>query len=310
MKYPLSVLILLILVAQIRNWNLFAHSVIARMAEIELSKDPKSAEILQKVYSALSTLTHFFPEIKDSLLEAAVVPDMLNFNFKGFLAKYHYKDFPELYRNDNPNFQFPEIDDTNAEFALNSAISIIKDSLVPDSENQKYIKKGFVDSLMTRYVVHLVGDVHQPLHATSLFSEILQNGKLVNGDAGGNLISIFDPYKTNSKNLHSFWDNGLGMFPNVSKFPYDDEDKQQINRFAQNLSTEFPASYFGAEVNQLNHKVWIEESHRLASQITYADIDILPVIRPEYVIIGRGVCKERVALAGYRLANLLRDLFK
>lgn len=310
MRYLFNILVIVISIQELHNWNLFAHSLIARMAEIELAKDPKSAEILKKVYEKISTLTTFFPENKDSLLEAAVVPDMLNFNFMGFLAKYHYKDFPELYRNDDPLFLFPEMDDTNAEFALKSAISIIKDSLVADSEYKKFIKKGFVDSLMTRYLIHLVGDVHQPLHATSLYSDVLQNGKLKNGDAGGNLINVNDPYKTGSKNLHSFWDNGLGLFPNVSRFPYEDDTKQQIDRFAEELMAKYPASYFGVEVNQLDHKVWIEESHRLASQITYADIDILPLIRPEYVVIGRGVCKERVTLAGYRLANLLRDLFK
>jgi len=124
------------------------------------------------------------------------------------------------------------------------------------------------------------------------------------------MIFILSPYDSNSNNLHSFWDNGLGIFPRADKFPYTEEDKAKIERFAQDLRTAFPQSYFGADVNQLNHTVWLTESARLASQIAYADIDIFPVIRPEYVVIGRRVSRERVTLAGYRLANLLRELFK
>lgn len=291
-------------------WNLFAHSVVARIAEIELSKTEIGAAVLKKVYATLSPLTHFFPETPNSLLEAAVTPDMLNFNFKGFLAQYHYMDTPELYKNDNPSFQLPNIAEISADYAMESAIGIIKDSFNQSIEDKHYIKKGFVDSLMTRYLIHVTGDTHQPLHSTSLYSRILMKGKIENGDLGGNLIYINDAYKTNSKNLHSFWDNGLGLFKTVDKFPYNEEDKQDIDKMAQDLIKEFPTTFYGSDVNQLNHKIWIDESHKLAVQIVYADIDLFPMIRPEYVLMGRQISKERVTLAGYRLTSLLIDLFK
>jgi hypothetical protein len=292
------------------SWNLFAHSIVARIAELEMGTDEKGKAALKKVYATLSTLTKFFPETPDSLLEAAIIPDSLNFNYNGFLKFYHYKDFPEVYKNDDPNMPTSPMESVNADYAIESAVAIIKDSFNPEKEQKKIIKKGFVDSLMTRILIHVAGDVHQPLHASSLFSKYLYDGKIKDGDAGGNMIFILSPYDSNSNNLHSFWDNGLGIFPRADKFPYTEEDKAKIERFAQDLRTAFPQSYFGADVNQLNHTVWLTESARLASQIAYADIDIFPVIRPEYVVIGRRVSRERVTLAGYRLANLLRELFK
>ncbi len=121
------------------GWNLFAHAVIARIAEVDLQKDDKSKAVLNKVYETLGSLTKFFPEVPNSLLEVAVTPDALNFNFKGFLAKYHYKDFPEVYKNDDPRLPTGEIEETNADYALESAISIIKDSNNPDQEQKKLI---------------------------------------------------------------------------------------------------------------------------------------------------------------------------
>ncbi|MEO8662649.1 MAG: S1/P1 nuclease [Bryobacteraceae bacterium] len=60
------------------------------------------------------------------------------------------------------------------------------------------------------WLEHLVGDVHQPLHAVSRFTMDLPNG-----DRGGNSVIL----KGNS-NLHSFWDNLPGLVdtePVVSK---------------------------------------------------------------------------------------------
>jgi len=53
------------------------------------------------------------------------------------------------------------------------------------------------------WLLHLVGDVHQPLHCTSRF-----NKKQKEGDIGGNFVNICIT-KCNG-NLHSFWDEALG----------------------------------------------------------------------------------------------------
>lgn len=51
-----------------------------------------------------------------------------------------------------------------------------------------------MDSFALRHLIHYVGDSHNALHSVEMFSEKLYNGKLKNGDNGGNLISLDDNY--------------------------------------------------------------------------------------------------------------------
>ena len=55
-------------------------------------------------------------------------------------------------------------------------------------------------SYALRLLIHYLGDIHQPLHATSRVDE-----KYPKGDAGGNFFRI-EP-KDTAKNLHSVWDS-------------------------------------------------------------------------------------------------------
>lgn len=57
---------------------------------------------------------------------------------------------------------------------------------------------------MARYLLHLVGDVHQPLH-----SVLMYNAKHKTGDQGGNLVNIITTTASNSTktNLHAYMDS-------------------------------------------------------------------------------------------------------
>jgi hypothetical protein len=63
-------------------------------------------------------------------------------------------------------------------------------------------------ALALSWVLHLVGDVHQPLHGVALFTE----ARFVSGDRGGNDISIIDARAPASepRSLHRVWDELLG----------------------------------------------------------------------------------------------------
>jgi len=51
------------------------------------------------------------------------------------------------------------------------------------------------------WLLHLVGDVHQPLHSTTRVSTTKPDG-----DDGGNGVKLTSP-----ANLHTFWDDVLGV---------------------------------------------------------------------------------------------------
>ena len=64
------------------------------------------------------------------------------------------------------------------------------------------LKQTAERALFARYTVHLVGDIHQPLHSVALY-----NSTYPKGDLGGNLLKI-KMLNGTLMNFHSFWDAG------------------------------------------------------------------------------------------------------
>jgi len=63
-------------------------------------------------------------------------------------------------------------------------------------------------ALYARYLIHLAGDIHQPLHSVALF-----NRSYPTGDMGGNREKVILLNGT-EKVLHQFWDSGAFLFQN------------------------------------------------------------------------------------------------
>ena len=136
------------------------------------------------------------------------------------------------------------------------------------------------------WLMHLVGDVHQPLHATARFSAATPDG-----DGGGNLVRVCDP---NCHSLHSFWDGTMG--------PPGEPTAAEISEVAA-----VPVQAAQAQIS--DPRSWLVESSTLSQSRVY----VSPVgpgrgpftITPTYQHDARKLSKERMALAGVRLANLL-----
>jgi hypothetical protein len=136
------------------------------------------------------------------------------------------------------------------------------------------------------WILHLVGDIHQPLHATSRFT-----ASQPTGDAGGNLVRI---RTRGEKVLHFFWDDVLG----TSKSP-------TVAIAAAAALPDAPAD----QAAIADDAVWIQESFQAAQQSAYA-APVGPGAGPyslnaAYTRNAKAVAQARVALAGVRLANLL-----
>jgi hypothetical protein len=67
---------------------------------------------------------------------------------------------------------------------------------------------------MMRYLIHVIGDIHQPLHATAMFND----GMFKNGDQGGNLFKI--TYASGIDNLHKLFDSVLARIKSDIKRVY------------------------------------------------------------------------------------------
>jgi len=96
-------------------------------------------------------------------------------------------------------------------------------------------KKGHSeeDGLSTalRLLMHYVGDIHQPLHATSRVDHEYNSG-----DRGGNSFPL--PVKDSVKNLHALWDSVLYEFTGYETLV------SQLNKFyRRDLCKKKPISF-------------------------------------------------------------------
>lgn len=72
----------------------------------------------------------------------------------------------------------------------------------------KFTNEDDGKSFALRLLIHYIGDIHQPLHASSRV-----NPQYPKGDAGGNFFKV--PTKNTAKNLHSVWDAGVYSYSNT-----------------------------------------------------------------------------------------------
>jgi S1/P1 nuclease len=141
------------------------------------------------------------------------------------------------------------------------------------------------------WLEHLVGDVHQPLHCTSRFLRSQPKG-----DAGGNLVFVA-PGRT----LHSVWDDATGT----------DSSDDYVARYAAKATAAHPERH-SAE----NPREWVEESFKLDRTDVYtfgpeAGSREHPITLPNgYVENAARISEQRIAAAGYRLAEVLNDLLR
>jgi hypothetical protein len=149
------------------------------------------------------------------------------------------------------------------------------------------------------WILHLVGDIHQPLHATSRFT-----ATQTTGDEGGNLVKIkqgggnFLPFLarhgSSATVLHAYWDDVLGTSKSAA------------------VAITAAAALPDVAIDQgaiADDAVWIQESFQAAQQTAYAR-PIGPGAGPyalstTYKANAKALAQGRVALAGVRLANLL-----
>lgn len=157
------------------------------------------------------------------------------------------------------------------------------------------------------WLLHLVGDIHQPMHSTSLVSRGRFNSS--GGDRGGNLIRT-----KQRKNLHALWDS----------LPGDDTTLNDVRGKAKSIidNKEINESADKAK-NSLEVTTWVAESHDLAKKHVYCDSilaevkskDAMPeldlaaiTLTEEYLRNAGTISQRRLAEAGFRLATIIDSI--
>ena len=173
---------------------------------------------------------------------------------------------------------------------------------------------GDVKSYDLAWLEHLVGDIHQPLHA------ITRVGKdTPDGDAGGNFVTLCSAPCRGV--LHTFWDRLIGSQDPMPSIPapqatpgvYPPPDFPAELKSAMNAAKTLPAP--NPQLSRVaDESVWAKESFEAAKKYVYVPpigVGTGPfTVTPEYLETARNVAKQRVALAAVRLANLLNGNLK
>ncbi len=133
------------------------------------------------------------------------------------------------------------------------------------------------------FVVHIVGDIHQPMHT----------GRAE--DKGGNDIKL--TYRGKDTNLHSLWDSGLLDYQGLTYT----EMGQQYQTVPAALAKTWQSVQDPAE--------WLFESYTAATQL-YADAAQNPNPDYRYYPAHADLMKQRIQQAGIRLAAVLNEAFK
>jgi S1/P1 nuclease len=193
---------------------------------------------------------------------------------------WHFIDTPFTQDNTTPLAPIPS---PNAE----TQIAVFRQTLTSGSKDK-------LKSYDLVWLLHLVGDVHQPLHSTTRIGA----GEL-DGDRGGNSVKLNDP----SKELHFFWDGLPGDVSNPS------DALTAAIAYGKALAPADPVLARKADAAD-----WINESVNIAETSVYSG----PIgagngpftITPAYKDQAQKIAAERVALAGTRLANLINNELK
>ena len=151
------------------------------------------------------------------------------------------------------------------------------------------------------WLLHLIGDIHQPLHATTRATSTETKG-----DAGGNDVKLVGDA---SSNLHSYWDDLPGFDCSFCS--------KKINCVERAIALEKTLSTPGETyIHITKTATWIHESFEAAQTDVYrAPIgtgDGPYTIAPAslYETQAFRLAKRRVALAGARLAEVLNHELK
>jgi len=147
------------------------------------------------------------------------------------------------------------------------------------------------------WILHLVGDIHQPLHTSGRVTATEKDG-----DAGGNAFKLGA-----TMNLHSFWDDIVDTVRprNKSKETFPN----YIKRLTGAFQADFPKSHFSnLEPGQFDQ--WAKESLEKAKNNAYPkSLKRNQMPSTAYQNKTFGIAEESIAEGGYRLAALLESLF-
>ena len=263
MKLLVKIYTLILLVyipVQSKAWGVIGHRVVGQIADGYLS--PKAKLGVKKILGF------------ESIAMASNWPDFIKSDpaYK-YLSNWHYVNLP-------PALSYAQVDSTlradtsaNAYTKLNFIIRELKtNKLLTATTKQLYM----------RLLIHIVGDVHQPLHL----------GRVE--DRGGNNIKV--KWFNSDVNLHQVWDEKLVSFQELS-----------YTEYAKVINNTTPAQVTSWQKQSLTQ--WLYDTYTLTEKV-YAETVPDSRLDYSYNFIFVAPMNDQLLKAGVHLAAILNDMYK
>ncbi|GAA4783569.1 S1/P1 nuclease [Olivibacter ginsenosidimutans] len=240
-------------------WGLTGHRVVAEVADHHLSK--KARKNIQQI------LGH------ESLAMAANWADFIKSDpTYQYLNSWHYVNFKSGLTFEQLAQQLHQDTVANAYNKLLLLIDQLKHRQSLDHNKQiQYL----------RLLIHIVGDIHQPMHT----------GRPE--DLGGNTIKLY--WFKQATNLHRIWDEQLIDFQQLS-----------YTEYAQAIDFTTKQQYADWQHSSLEH--WLFESYQVTESL-YKEIQPKEQLSYRYNFDHLETLNTQLLKGGIRLAGLLNDIF-
>jgi hypothetical protein len=243
------------------SWGVTGHRTIGRIAENHLSPSARAAvnELLGS--ASLADVSTWADEVRNQ-------PEYRH------TSSWHFLNLPLGLNYAQFEQQVARMTGDNVYSALLNQEHILGDKSTSKDQKTEALK----------FIVHFVGDLHQPMHISRA------------EDKGGNTIQL--NYGGEGTNLHSLWDTKLlehqGLTYEQLAEKYDHASPAQIRQWQSDPLMK-----------------WIWESYEISSRL-YAEIDAMKgrSIDDSYYQSHISIIQERIGQAGIRLAGLLNQIFQ
>jgi hypothetical protein len=325
--FILVLALLLALPLPVRAWNAAGHMVVAKLAWDQL--DAKDRQTLMTLLKDHPHWNEFFiaagkpktaPEADFHFALASTWADWL----RGFATPKnaeekkiyqfhkgprHYVNWPFVHPADVEMFQGKDLPIDPKDDIVTGLSTVMGELKATKQYTTKY------RSVSLCWLLHLVGDVHQPLHNVALYA-----AEIPTGDQGGNLFWV----KENGvpTRLHAYWDDLFG------REPYDAHLKsydRAVTACALLSRPDFGRDRIAKEMKPAAFDVWSKDGLKLAIAVGYrngklpgrliirehetdAEKEKAPPLPDDYHAAAMATANRQAALAGHRLADLLREV--
>ena len=257
-----SAILIIASAAQAFAWGSEGHRIVAEIAEQYLEPGPaRQVRDLLAIENAatLADVSNWADQIRGQRRDT---------------APWHFVDIPIGAAVYDPARDCPHGDCVVAK--IDHFVATLADPGLPPRNRLEALK----------FIVHFVGDLHQPLHASD------------NDDRGGNEIKVkFLGHRTN---LHAVWDTGI-LAPAVQG-----DERGYALKLAGTIAPAELAAWRGGSAAD-----WANERHSIAARFIYGELPHQPGLLPaNYGDAALSTIDQQLECAGVRLAAILNQALR